>query len=659
MFIQVPKFPTKRRAPPPSLASLDNLNPYTNAAASNKTSPATSYLTPPVTNAPRSSPPPQHVAEDYLNARTVHKKRHAGTARRAQASFKESMDSMLAQDGRFASSDMDSGDTRSISSQGGSLSGKKSTSDTPVTPTKHQQSILRAPAATHLAVKGNLVVPPPNTTELGTGTSASNDVRRTSQVTKESALFGSRHLRRLSQAIVAAVQYPTDKHSGEVDRDPATVSHSLETQIGNIEVRPNNDELHRSTGGLQKPTHLGFDTPATITLRKASDAYFVMVGQTAADGGTSTTASLSYPPKPEADRKPSVALMKFRSQRLADVRKSLWYSLPLLSNQDETVENANRDPDRSTYTMNEAVHESLSIFESLQGPSTVVGPAITFTDVYTAPQTFASVPDSRKGSPSTLPKVRRTSTVHIKSRTSVHEIIWREDGNSSGSSSQGSVSPIQNDTRSQALGTMSPATPKATITFPSAPPTPRWHLENPTVQVLPEENLFEWSWNAEQAMAAAPNPSSLDPPASAPIFQSMPTTPPRAPVAHSTPTTPPRRNSSVESFPPLMNRKNTTEWRVAPLVDLNDPMAGRVTRMWLPQITTEGIGGLKSVKENDVGRGEAERQQSMDGESGEEVGRAFARRASAHPYTIPRLGPSGRMGSSIGASSHKKMVYTV
>ena len=659
--------PTKRRAPPPPLASLDKLNPYTNSLESGRSSPSSSYLTPPITNVPSSTPPPQPVAEDYLNARTAHRKRRTRTARRAQASFQESMGSMSAQHGRFASSDIDSGDARSNSSQPNSLAGKKPALDTSESFMKHQSSTLSAPAAAHLVVKGDLAVPPPNTTGLGTGTTASNALRRTSQVAKESSLFGSRHLRRLSQAIVAAVQYPADSHSEEGDKIPEAVSGISRIQTADVDATSIRDELRHRKTGLQKSTQLDLETPATITLRKASDAYFVMIGQTTADGGTSATTSLAYAPEPQADRKPSVALMNFRSQRLADVRKSLWYSLPLLSNQDERVESTEEDPERSTSTMNKAVHESLSIFESLQSPSTVVEPAITFTDVHTAPQTFASVPDPIKEYWSTLPKVRRTSRIQIKSRTCVHEIIWREDGSSSDSSSQGSVNPIPNDKVPQTLGTLNPTAPKAIIASHSAPPTPRWHLENPTLEALPEENLFEWSWKDQQAMVPSREPSPVHPPASALVSHGTPTTPPKAPVSHSAPTTPPRRrsiskesrNSSVESFPPLMDRKNTTEWRVAPLVDLDDPMAGRVTRMWLPQITAEGVAGLKSVSENSLGREEAERRQCMDGESGEEVGRVFARRASAHPYAIPRLGPSGRMGSSIGASSHKKMVCFV
>ena len=345
--------------------------------------------------------------------------------------------------------------------------------------------------------------------------------------------------------------------------------------------------------------------------------------------------------------------MNFRSQRVADRKKSLWYSLPLLCSQDENLESTKRESDQSNPAVNEAIHDSLSIFGSLRSTSTVVEPATTYTDVHTAPQTFASVPFS-KCSPSTPAKVRRTSTVHIKSRTSVHEIIWREQETSSGSSSSGSKSPVQKDKGSQTLGTITPTTPKAMFTSRSAPPTPRGHLDSPRLQALPEENLFEWSWQAQQTMAISSSPRSSDPQSSTAVPRSAPTTPPRRRSISKE-----SSNSSVESFPPLMDRKNTTEWRVAPLVDLNDPMAGRVTRMWIPQINTEGSGGPNSVIEHGVSRGESERRQSMDGESGDDDERVWTRRASAHPYAVPRLGPSGRMGSSIGASSHKKIVCFV
>ena len=565
------------------------------------------------------------------------------------------MESVVAQNSKFTSSDIDSEGRMSHDSQLENLSGTQPATSRAEQMLKDQPHLatLSTPAAALLIVEGDLTIPLSSTLEPGTDSIASDSLRRMSQVVKESSLFGSRRLRRLSQAIVAAVQYPLGKQGGEGDNHLDENSSVPQIQTDDTAVPPVDSELRRRKSGSQKSTHLGFETPATITLRKASDAYYVMIGETTTNGGTSTTASLSYHPKPRPDPKPSVALMNFRSQCVADRKKSLWYSLPLLSNQDEDLEGAKRELDPSNPTKNEAIHDSLSIFGNLQGASTVVEPATTYTDVHTAPQTFTSVQFSTTSS-SAPSKLRRTSTVHIKSRTSVHEIIWREQETSSSSSSQGSVSPVRKEKGSQTLGTITPTTPKAIVTARSAPTTPRWHLDSPRLQALPEENLFEWSWKAQQAMAASSNPKSGDPQLS-------------AAVSHSAPTTPPRRrsiskesgNSSVESFPPLMDRKNTTEWRVAPLVDLNDPMAGRVTRMWIPQITTEVSGGPHNVSDDRVTRGETERRQSMDGESGEDNGRVWSRRASAHPHAVPRLGPSGRMGSCIGASSHKKIVCFV
>ena len=645
----------RRRAPPPSLASLDKLNPYTSASASNASSPSSSYLTPPVPNVPLSSPPPQLVAEDYLNARTAHKQRRTGNAKRAQSSFQAFMDSIVAQDNKFTTSHIDSEGGRSNDSQLESLSGTQPASDAAERMSKYQPTLgtLSTPAAAHLIVKSGLGVPPSSTLERGTDSTESDALRRMSQVAKESSFFGSRHFRRLSQAVVAAVQYPTGKHEADDDNNPDAKSSLPQVRTDDTAVPPVDSEPRRRKSGPQKSAHLGFETPATITLRKASNAYYVMIGQTTASGSTSTTASLSYPPKPPPDPKPSVALMNFRSQRVADRKKSLWYNLPLLSNQDEDLGNAQRESHQSDPAMNEAIHDSLSIFGSLQGASTVLEPATTYTDVHTTPQTFASVPFSSNPS-STPSKVRRTSTVHIKSRTSVHEIIWREQDTSSGSSSPGSESPTQKDKGSQTVGTITPTTPKAIISSRSAPPTPRWHLDSPRLQALPEENLFEWSWEAQPAMATSPNSKSGGPQSSAAVSRSAPTTPPRRRSISKE-----SGNSSVESFPPLMDRKNTTEWRVAPLVDLNDPMAGRVTRMWIPQVKTDGSGGPDSVSEDRASREETERRQSIDEESGDDTERVWSRRASAHPYAVPRLGPSGRMGSSIGASSHKKMVCFV
>ena len=515
---------------------------------------------------------------------------------------------------------------------------------------QRQTNTLSTPNATHQTTQGSIegpvLIAPVGDAENAT----SNALRRLSQNTKEPSLFGSRHLRRLSQAVVAAVQPSSRRVSVFGDGESGAAPDLPQIRAENAETPSFNRGLRRQRSGLQKASYLGLDTPATITLRKASDAYFVVIGQTNTIGGTPTTARIPFPPKPPPDLEPSVALMDFRSMRVVEPRKSLWYSLPLLSDQNEKLDSLEDDTGQSQPAANEAIHESLSIFNSIQGPGTAAEPAITFTDVHLAPQSFASVPYSRRPSSSAVQRLRRTSTVHIKSRSSVHEIIWREDENSSGSSLQGSVSPSPKDKSPGSLDNMTPTSPKATEVSRSTPPTPREHLQRPALESFLEGIPFEWSWNAQQTAAISSVHSSNDPLAPASTSKSAPITPSkRLSISKES------GNTRVESFPPLRDRKDTTEWRRAPLVDLNDPLAGRVTRVWIPRITTEPFQGLKDMSEDGVGVGNSDRRQSMDGVDGGESGPRFQRRSSAHPFAPARLGPRGRMGSSLGASSHRKM----
>ncbi|KAL8792835.1 MAG: hypothetical protein Q9195_004564 [Heterodermia aff. obscurata] len=639
---------TKRRAPPPSLASLDRLNPFKTPSASTPPN----YLTPPVTNIPLYSPPPLSIANDYLNAHVNHKKRHTAGSMKSQASSGNNgqpLDSLLVRNFVSPTGRPEFQDTSSVAAR---VDEKGSALD-PAVEVKRQATLtLSTPTISSPEVQGEVAFPSHGSFDSKDDTAATA-LRSINQVTKESSLFGSRRLSRISQALVTAIHQPKAFAGGEDGRAAGTSEDPRFDRENDIADSPTLHQLSRPTSHLFKGTHLGFDTPATITLRKASDAYFVVIGG-ATVGNSSRPGSISFSPKPNpSDRKPSVALMDFRSKRLTEHRKSLWYSLPLLSDQTPQAESPTKDDDtKQKIITQESDYESSDIFNNVQRPSAIAEPAVTFADVHTAPQSFASVPYSRSRSSSTVKKIRRTSSVRIETRSSVHEVIWREDEHSSGTSSQGSISPIQTDKVPQRPSAEAPTSPSLMITSHSAPATPSIHLSNPTLQVLPQENIFDWSWNAQKAGPPTSTVSPVDPPMSAPVPEAaVDVTPRRRSVSKES------SSASVESFPPLMDRQNTTEWRRAPLVDLNDPMAGRVTRMWLPHITTNGVEELRGLGEEPAKSGAGKKQPSMDGPGGSEGVGEQRRRSSVHPFAPARLGLKGRVGSSIGASSHKKLVW--
>ncbi|KAG6997502.1 hypothetical protein G7Y79_00040g076670 [Physcia stellaris] len=642
--------PNRHRAPPPlSLASFDQLNPYKTASARSS---SPNYLTPPVTSVPLSSPPPLLIANDYLNAHANNKKRRLASDKKLRSSpLEDGQSPNTLRVGVFGSpaNISESGDINDVDP----LENNRVVLDSDTGINRQTTLTFGTPTISGPTVHGEVALHSPTSLDRKDD-SAATSLRKINPTTKEPSLFGSRRLSRISQALVGSIYQPrTNSWSREdsTDRTSKQVHHAPADEDDNF---PSTHGLPRPRSHLFRGTHLGSDTPATITLRKASDAYFVVIGQGAANGDISTSGGLSLPKPPPADRKPSVALMDFRSKRMMEHRKSLWYSLPLLSDQNVENDSPSEEKAEEKPVRQENDHEPLSIFSNLQGSGTLAEPAITFTDVHPAPQSFASVPYSCGRPSSMLGKPRRTSSVHIKTRSSVHEIIWREDETSSGSSSQESINPVQTNKADQAPDTMTPRVTRTTSISKSAPTTPILHLENSKLHTPREEKLFEWSWNAQQAGESMPTISAADPPASAPVLQQASSSRP-----HRRSVSKESSQSSVESFPPLMDRQNTTEWRRAPLVDLNDPMSGRVTRMWLPQITAEGVEGLMSLSEEPADLGSGGKRFSMDGEDGKEGVGERRRRSSAHPHAPARLGLKGRVGSSIGSSSHKKMICFV
>ena len=660
---------TKRRAPPPSLSSFDRLSPYKTITA-NSLSPR--YLTPPATNIPLSSPPPLSIADDYLNAHLHHHKTQRNASqKRSYSSLQDNAQSLnnvlLGTGAKSASGPFP--DKKNQSADDESPLNNQSIINLAAGNKKQVTSTLSVPTVTGSAVEGYVTIPSHDSSESPPKIAATS-LRKMSQALKEPLLLGSRRLSRISQALVAAVHQPLEKSDGNRHKKSDTFTDMLHDETDEIEQPSKLHGMLRPKSHLHKNPHLGYETPATITLRKASDAYFVVIGQRDANGDVSASGSMPRPSKTSSsERQPSVALQGFRSKRFTEHRKSLWYSLPLLSDQNEAPTES-QEKETETLTTHEAIHESLSVFDRFQCPSTAAEPAVTFTDVHTAPQTFASVPYSRRRSSSTVRRLRRTSSVQIKTRSSVHEIIWREEENSSSSSSQASASSINTkgefqDPASKIPGptpsvptTPGPTTPKVTVVSRSVPATPRWHLENATLQALPEENLFEWSWSPRPADARTSIQSLSNPSRTDPAVQSAPTTPANPTKRRSI--SKESSSSSVQSFPPLLERQNTTEWRRAPLIDLNDPMAGRVTRMWLPQFSGYITEEPKGLSEEPAGLGNSGRRMSMDGgDDGREGVAERRRRSSAHPYAPARVGLSGRVGSSIGSSSHKRMVCFV
>ena len=599
----------RRRAPPPSLASLDNLNPYSKSTTTSiRSSPllapfSPSLLSPPVVNVPLSSPPPQHEGEDYLSTTpqaASHRRRQQKSQRETPSFLQQKVGIgfdrvSAAEEKACVTSGSDGGgdETNSIDTAGSRKPPKPwPATDTGESMIKRQttKSFL-APSTDHRSVGGDLTATSQTKSDDEPDSAATSSLRRLSQATKAFSVSKAQHIRRVSRAFTATFRNPPGKESGPGSKAADDVD---QLNVPDISSEDINAFLH-STKKPQTQTaafgRVAFDTPTTITLRKASDAYFVIIEPKGVKG-CSILGAPSQPHEPTTEsQEASVALMDFRSERRFEPRKSLWYSLPLLSDQSqpETSELAKSE----TATVQADSPTPTARLPSIQPRTLPTETAVTFSSVHPASLNFPTKRGSRNTSVSS--RQRRTSTVQIQSRSSVHQIIWAEDGNTnvSSGSSRDSVSSVQaqNAGPVQLSGNVTSLQPSR-----STPASPGYKSDSRGPEHSREENIFEWSWSAHPNRM--PNRDLLaDPPPVSPVEQLSCQRPRRRPSVS--------KDSSVESFPPLLDRKDTTGWRRAPLGDINDPTAGGIER-WLPVMVTDeegdqgGHGTPKLRREDDT-----------------------------------------------------------
>jgi hypothetical protein len=220
---------------------------------------------------------------------------------------------------------------------------------------------------------------------------------------------------------------------------------------------------------------------------------------------------------------------------------------------------------------------------SYRRPTVTAEPALTFAEVHTSPKVFPSAgASSRKHSLIPIDTMRRSSVVQIRSGSSIHEIIWDKDDTPStrSSHSRDTLSPdmLSTTTRNDSDDEVTAINP-----FQQGPQSGNHdesdYFQNPaatgsaTDGLYPVERLIGWSWEMADAginLNIQPGLAKLEEPIPAPVSVRLNSKPSRkskswdaSPVI------------GIESFPPLLDRHSTHEWRRAPLVDLNDPKAGR------------------------------------------------------------------------------------
>lgn len=413
-------------------------------------------------------------------------------------------------------------------------------------------------------------------------------------------------------------------------------------------------------------------TPATITLRKASNIY------APAPITTSMSASLSREceHKRAADA-PASELLAFYSSPTLEKRPTL---TGLSSQQSLEVPRSLKEQPSIIFGIESQSFrrrsKSVSQFNDISNARRCSVPAetaLTFTDVHVAPGSFAVGAKSRKQSLEPTEISRRISTVQFLSRDSVHEVIWREDETTSDSSLTTSSRASQHAGHSF-RSTPSPDSEGS----PTQEPANEQKKTKAALGVVSNsvlmftkmpDNLFRWSWGesvedtprardrtsdplgqvAEATVGVAGMKGdqvdqvlviSISDPDSISLQQSSDQQISRS-REHS-----PSQLPSVQFFAPLRSRSSTAEWRKTPLVDLNDPLAGRVTHHQVGEgIHSAGLGtgaGSSAIKGKEV-------------LSSQLPNTADGRRWSSGSHAKARLGSAGSVRSGIGSSSRKRL----
>ena len=255
---------------------------------------------------------------------------------------------------------------------------------------------------------------------------------------------------------------------------------------------------HRARSRRRKSIQASkYDTPATITLRKASRIYH-------------------YDRTPPSD--PSS-----RSQDVTRLGSTLMNTstgtMPVtndlcdghLTAAGTVLEEATLQELGDNSIPPLAIYASTTIFGDpqteglLECRPTAAEPALTFAEAHTTPKVFSSRGGSRKHSVLAMETMRRTSTVQIRPGGSIHEIIWENEDSPSTrtTTSLGSSLPAPEAESSPDADSPVPNPPvesnppeQSHDLYPSARSGDRYQN---VAQSQPSENLIAWSWKTAKA----------------------------------------------------------------------------------------------------------------------------------------------------------------
>ena len=688
LTLQISKY---RRAPAPTL-SAQHLALARSLPHSKASTPTPSLLTPPVSATPAMSPPPRHEANDYMNVHVPdnhhQRKHHKKRTRRLHNTIEDSEGSRPPQRSLWSGPPTTSSNRSHCELCDAGISDGDEDSD-PKTPLikssarqhlrtqvhehKNLTEVDRVHVQTWPTPSALVVTDEPDSPAVNALRSLSFQVQRRSNPQGlrrvSTAIAHSLNLFRPDPAVsfTAVPFHNVSKKAEEASRRSSAHSKSLVYQDINS---------RRLTFKDGKDVSRTLGTPATIILRKASNVY--------ATSPITTSMSASL-------------ICEREHRRAADAPASellAFYSSPILENgstpmnlpSSESAETPRSLKEQPTFKIEiepqpfRRGSKSVARFSDVPNARRCSMPAeaaLTFADVHVAPGSLAVGPKSRKQSLLPTEFGRRISTVQFWSRSSVHEVIWREDETTSDSSltvSSRASQYVENSFRSSPSPESEgcPRQEPATRSRDTEEVSPNISDSVSPSKRLPN-NLFRWTWGALPASAEG-TPRVVDPKSdplgqvaeararvaettSDPLGQTLvngTSDPGFASLEQSSDQQSSRSHKpsfselpSVQSFPPLRPRSSTAEWQMAPLADLNDPLAGRMIREQIQQSTRSAKLGT-GLGSNIAGGQEIRPSQLHETAGG--------RRWSSSPHGNARLRSTGGVGSGIGASSRRRVL---
>ncbi|MCJ1450256.1 hypothetical protein MMC28_000585 [Mycoblastus sanguinarius] len=576
------------------------------------------------------SPPPQQGADDYLNVHGHYSHEKHGQRRQERKHNNTREGTVLSSDThrQLASgsraTDSENSEYESCGNENNGRDADSPSNASSVNVATHSplQNRLRKPysAATVDAVPARAWL----TAKSSVGTISDRDspainaLRRLSQPAQADPVLDFQSLRRMSSALkstwnlVKLTPITYDPHTTDrgVGKTPREASRKTSSERKGLSYRDVNHRCptFRDSKGL--PSVLG--TPATITLRKASNVHDTSSGLSSRNAlmfnGYANSSELEVPKSellafystPNKDSSQPKALDTLSQENLkTSANSSIEISVDVdhahrFTERSRSIAHQYTERSRSIAQLNERSRSVAQLSErsNLKRHSNPAETAITFTDVHLAPGTFAVEPKSSKPSLVHTDIPRRISVIYYKTRNSIHEIIWKEDETTSdcslATSSRTSATPQQQE-KSSGPDTPNPegeGSPTQRAKTASTGEHSVVDASDGPMQGLQSQqvDLFQWSWDTPQPSTGI-TPHAIEA-TNDPLEQSLLTS--KSDLGLNNPTNaldphiPKTKGHSiseiptVQFFPPLRDRSSTSEWTKAPLVDLNDPIAGRV-----------------------------------------------------------------------------------